>query len=144
MPEMFDHLDTAKRKVTKRGWEGLVLWEPDAAAMIRADGVFPRHGSYKWKPAQERDFVCVGWDEGKGKHKGRMGALLLAEWRNNKLVMISNVGTGFTDIERTQAMKWKYPCVVTIQFMFQQPDTRALREPRFIRRELNKKVSDLQ
>lgn len=156
LPETFTRLDIAQRKVRDREWEGLVLWQPSAEALIRLDGSSARHGSYKWKPIQERDFVCVGWDEGKGKHKGRMGALLLAEWSeglgsNQRLgrvtpgwVTIGNVGTGFTDRERSDAMKWKYPCVVTVQFMFQQPDTRALREPRFIRRETIKKVSDLR
>jgi ATP-dependent DNA ligase len=119
--------------------------------MIRADGVFPRHGSYKWKPTEERDFIAIGWNEGTGKHKGRMGALVIAEWQYGvnaagppKLVNIGNCGTGFSDAERVQAIKWKYPRVVTIQFMFQQPDTRALREPRFIRCEDGKKVTDLR
>jgi ATP-dependent DNA ligase len=151
MPETFARLDLAQRKVTSRKWEGLVLWDPNAPNKIRLDGINARHGNYKWKPVQERDFVAVGWDEGKGKHKGRMGYLVLAEWQYDadgigpaKLREIGHVGTGFTDTERTEAMRWKYPCVVSVQFMFQQPDSRALREPRFLKRETNKKVTDLK
>lgn len=151
VPETFTRLDLAQRKVHSKRWEGLVLWMRNAPHMIRLDGVYQRHGSYKWKPTQERDFIATGWEPGKGRLAKTMGKLIISEWQHGVdgagppiLTEICRVGTGFTDLEREAATTWKYPRVVTLKFMFQQEDTRALREPVFVRCEDGKKVKDLQ
>lgn len=48
------------------------------------------------------DIKCVGVEEGSGRNKGTLGALV-CEYKNNKV----NVGSGFTDYERHHF--WKHP-----------------------------------
>lgn len=55
---------------------------------------------YKLKTEVEDDYIVTGAQEGEGKHKGRLGALLVGQYHNNKLEQIMSVGGGFTDDER--------------------------------------------
>lgn len=52
----------------------------------------------KFKGELECDLKVVGWEEGTGKHAGRLGALVLASADN---ILQVNVGTGFSDADRT-------------------------------------------
>lgn len=154
LPEVVRGFKQGTHLVRTRGWEGLVLWERGAPNKIRMDGGQAyRHGCYKWLPVRMDDFIATGWNKGTGKHAHRMGSLDIGEWQDNPhrvrpttrtIVNICTVGTGFSDAERTEAMTWKYPMVVTLGFKFQQPDTRALREPRFIRRHPDKTVKEMR
>lgn len=49
----------------------------------------------KVKVMQTADLRIVGFEEGQGKHKGKLGAILV-EYKNN----IVRVGSGFSDVER--------------------------------------------
>lgn len=51
----------------------------------------------KFKGEQDCDLRCVGWEEGTGKNKGKLGALIL-ESEDGALRV--SVGTGFTDSMR--------------------------------------------
>lgn len=51
----------------------------------------------KFKGEEECDLLCVGWEEGTGKNKGKLGALVLES--ADKKVKVS-VGTGLTDSHR--------------------------------------------
>jgi ATP-dependent DNA ligase len=51
----------------------------------------------KFKGELDCDLICVDWEEGTGKNKGRLGALVLESACGN---LRTNVGTGFTDEHR--------------------------------------------
>ena len=51
----------------------------------------------KFKAELECDLLCVGWEEGTGRNKGKMGALVL---RSADGAVETNVGTGFSDEDR--------------------------------------------
>lgn len=97
----------------KQGHEGLVLISPDG---IR----------YKVKPKETIDVAVIGTVPGRGKHFGRMGALLTT---NGK------VGTGFTDAERT--LPWEPGEIIEVECMGLTPKGK-LRHPRFKRRRIDK------
>lgn len=142
-------MSKAEHAVKSKGWEGLVLWDADAPNNLRMDGKFARHGCNKWKPIKEGDFVALGWLPGSGANSEVVGKLRIAEYRKTPLdpkpllYAIGRVGSGFTKPQRTEAMTWKYPCVVQLEYNLQQPDTRALREPVFIRKRDDKTLKDL-
>jgi bifunctional non-homologous end joining protein LigD len=147
LPETVTLFDTGRRYVKARDWEGLVLWNKNACNILRMDGKPQRAGCYKWKPVANGDFVAIGWLPGKGRLAKTMGKLRIAEWHNGPapdLVEICNVGTGFDNATRDEAMTWKYPCVVELAYAFQQLDTRALREPVFLRTRPDKTVKKLR
>lgn len=121
------------RVVNSMGYEGLVL----------------RQGStwLKVKPAQSFDLLVLGVEEGKGKHKGRMGFLI---------TKMGKVGTGFTDKER--ADWWarreavnpatfhglpleRLKITIEIEAMQLTPDGK-LRHPRFIRERFDKNATE--
>jgi ATP-dependent DNA ligase len=53
----------------------------------------------KFKAELECDLMIVGWEEGTGKNKGRLGALICES--NDGLIRV-NVGSGYTDEQRTE------------------------------------------
>lgn len=68
----------------------------DAAIAGGAEGIiiYARGGKcYKYKRVLTHDVVVIGWQEGTGKYKGIMGALLTP---------MGKVGTGFTDAQRRE------------------------------------------
>ena len=150
LAKSWDRMEDAVNAAKRLGWEGLVLWDADAPNQLRMDGKFARHGSNKWKPVKEGDFIALGWLPGSGKNSKIMGKLRIAEFQWDKklktwvIVEICNVGGGFKQIERTEAMTWEYPCVVQLEYNLQQPDTRALREPVFIRKRPDKTIEDMR
>lgn len=87
-PGEHDVIDTLwKKHVLEANFEGLVI---------------RTNGAVKVKPIHTLDLAVIGVQEGTGRHRGRMGALLIAyrDW-NGRYVLASKVGTGFTDLERT-------------------------------------------
>ena len=54
-------------------------------------------GQIKFKGELECDLICVGWEEGTGKNKGKLGALVLQS--SDAKVNVS-VGTGLSDSQR--------------------------------------------
>jgi ATP-dependent DNA ligase len=56
----------------------------------------------KFKGELECDLICVDWQEGTGKNKGRLGALVLES--SDGLIKV-NVGSGFTDEQRDKYTK---------------------------------------
>jgi ATP-dependent DNA ligase len=144
LPECFDLFSQAKLKVKKHKWEGLVCWDANAPAVLRMNGKPARAGCYKWKPLQEGDFVAIGWEPGKGRLETTMGKLKIAEWQKGKLVEIGTVGSGFDDKQRDEAMRWKYPLVVELEYDKQEEDSRALRFPVFVRVHPDKTPEELR
>lgn len=110
-----DYIRVAMKEALKRQYEGLVL----------------RQGS-KWikiKSTVTHDLKVIGYQEGKGKHEGRMGALMTEKGK---------VGTGFTDAERTQFTDdYILGKIIEVEGM-ELTNEGKIRHPRFIRLRLDK------
>lgn len=120
------HLRCSLGEVIKQRGEGLMLRQPESLYVPKRSNTL-----LKVKTTQTAEGVVVGHDPGKGKHKGRMGALIVslrklgAECKGvgaGKLLEIMqrdsepkvNVGTGFTDHERENPPK--IGSVITYRF----------------------------
>lgn len=85
-------------EITTKGGEGLMFRNPNAAYEYKRSW-----NLLKFKPEDELDAVVYGVTEGKGKHKGRIGALMvyLPSLESEALPVIGfEVGSGLTDKER--------------------------------------------
>jgi DNA ligase-1 len=86
-----DHLRYELRRVEEAGGEGLMLRQPGSKYVAgRSDTLL------KVKTFRDAEAVVVGLEPGRGRHKGRMGAL------NVKIAdgTAFSIGTGFSDAER--------------------------------------------
>jgi len=91
------------------GQEGIILksrsgiWEDKRA----------RH-QIKFKGELECDLICVDWQEGTGKNKGKLGALVL---ESSDGVIKTSVGTGFPDDLRSILTKKKVKDkIITVKY----------------------------
>lgn len=106
---------TILKRVVDFGYEGLVLRQGDTWLKV--------------KPHVTYDLKVVGYQEGKGKHTGRMGALITE---------MGKVGTGFTDEDRERFTEdYIIGKVIELRGM-QVTEAGKLRHPRFIRERLDK------
>jgi DNA ligase-1 len=79
------------QSVVRAGGEGLMLHRADAMWMPgRSDAL------RKLKPQQDAEAVVIGHEPGKGRHQGRLGALVVQLPDGRAL----RLGTGFSDAER--------------------------------------------
>jgi ATP-dependent DNA ligase len=90
--ENFEEAQKIFEKFLAKGEEGTIL----KASNTPWEGKRSK-SQIKFKGELDCDLICVDWEEGTGKNKGRMGALVL-ESACGKLR--TNVGTGFTDEHR--------------------------------------------
>lgn len=126
------HLNDARALVKAGRWEGLVLWFKDQPTIVRNGGKPKRTGCAKDKPLNVGDFIAVSYELGNGSNRDVVGALNLKEvgpdgdWRS-----CGRVGGGFDDKTRREALTWKYPLVVKVEYDRQEPDTFNLRFPVF-------------
>ena len=67
----------------------------------------------KFKGELECDLVVVGWEEGTGKNKGRLGALVCES--SDGLIQV-NVGSGYTDEQREEYNKSVIGKIVTVKY----------------------------
>jgi bifunctional non-homologous end joining protein LigD len=141
MPRLTKSLAECIRRVQKRRWEGLVLWRADQATQVHLNRSPKRCNCYKFKPMVEGDFVATSYEIGKGRNGKVVGALNLgiygpwkAKWA---LIPMGNVGTGFSDRQRQEALRWKYPCVVEVKY--EKMSETGLRFPSFLRKREDKK-----
>ena len=79
--------------VVQAGGEGLMLHRADAPWQTGRSPVL-----LKLKPVQDADATVIGHVPGRGKHEGRLGALVVR--RDDGLVF--QLGTGLTDAQRDQ------------------------------------------
>jgi len=102
-----DHLRSELARIEALGGEGLMLREPGS------NYVAGRSSSLlKVKTFYDSEAVVVGHEPGKGKHKGRLGAVLVRLTDGTTFA----VGTGFTDAQRSAPP----PIGTTITFRFQE------------------------
>lgn len=94
-----EELNTAYQDFLAQGYEGAILKHPN--------GIYEcGRRSPNWlkiKPWMDCDLSIVGAVEGKGKHEGRLGKVILegmTEWNGETHAIKTECGTGFNDEER--------------------------------------------
>ena len=115
------------------GYEGIMIKDLDAPYECA------RSKSWlKWKPTITVDLEVIGIEEGTGRNKGRLGALVCSGNDHGKDITV-NAGSGFSDKERKQL--WEDRNAIfgrTVEIMADaitqnQDGTYSLRFPRFVR-----------
>ena len=86
-----DIIDYYLKHVSKMRLEGLMLIRDSKYQCKRHTGIL------KVKSFYFSDVRIVGYEEGEGKHKGRLGAFII-DFKGNKV----NVGSGYTDEQRQE------------------------------------------
>jgi ATP-dependent DNA ligase len=116
-------------KVVRDGGEGVIL---------KATGsyYFEDTRSHDWikvKKTDTYDGVIIGMNEGEGKYKGTLGALVIGQYKDGELVEVATI-SGMTDDERK--MFWnedvRYLTKV-VEFEAQEKTDGRYRHPRFVR-----------
>lgn len=113
----------ANAMVRQGGYDGAIIRRKDAPWTT---GASKNGEAIKVKPVQSLDLRAVAWFDGKGKHAGRAGGIVV-EYRG----VTTQVGTGFSDAERvTIASQGTRNQIAEVEFMELTADGK-LREPRF-------------
>lgn len=108
-----DHARQVMKGVLREGGEGLMFREPASLYQRKRSNTL-----LKWKDLLTAEGVVVAHEPGKGKHEGRLGALVVSLSTVNRQPGASaatlkvlregdcvNVGTGFTDYQREHPPK---------------------------------------
>ncbi len=121
------------RDMVAQGYEGIMIKDPAAAYECK------RSASWlKMKPFIEVSLGVVGVEEGTGRNRGRLGALICEGQDDGKNISV-NVGSGFTDEARKESWAARDSLVgqvveVRADAVTQNQDgTYSLRFPRFLR-----------
>lgn len=115
------------------GYEGIMIKDLDAPYECTRSKFW-----LKWKPTITVDLQVIGIEEGTGRNKGRLGALVCAGNDHGKDITV-NAGSGFTDSERDQFwIDRNFVFGRTVEIMADaitqnQDGTYSLRFPRFVR-----------
>lgn len=113
---------------------GKFIAEGHEGAIVKAiKGKYEFKRSHNWmkiKPLETVDLEVIGFEEGEGKNKGKLGAMVVDFEGKN-----CSVGTGYSDEERDEI--WKNPekylgALVEISYM-ERTDDGLMRHNRFIR-----------
>lgn len=118
----FQELERLRDAYIDQGFEGAMLKRDVPYNFKRSDALL------KLKTFQELDGVIVGKFEGKGKHKGKLGGLIVSHDNTT-----TEVGSGFTDEQREQF--WNMDLIDEIVEVKYQNKTKtgSLRFPVFLR-----------
>lgn len=94
-----DHANDMLLQIEEYGGEGLMLRHP--TALYNPNGKRTSN-ILKVKTMHDAEAIVIGHELGKGKHQGRMGALLCVNSSEEANVKTKTfkIGSGFTDIER--------------------------------------------
>lgn len=134
-------LSEAISMVKKNGWEGLVVWRKDQRTMVQMNGTPKRINCWKLKPISEEDVVAYDFQKGKGKNANVVGKFLISDRKDgNGWAPMGRCGTGLDDKTRKEALSWKYPCVIQIEY--DQKSEKGFRFPVFRRLRLDKKPKE--
>ncbi|MBS0263060.1 MAG: DNA ligase [Planctomycetes bacterium] len=116
-----EHLQTELQRVEAVGGEGLMLRQPGSLYEVGRSNTL-----LKVKTFHDAEAVVVDHVAGKGRHKGRLGALVVHLADGTEF----SVGTGFSDKERETPP----PVGSTITFRYQELSTGGVpRFPSFVR-----------
>jgi len=140
LPHIMVDLDTAAgrdqlmryaKDQVNAGFEGIMIKDVNAPYECKRNTFW-----MKFKPVHDYDLTVIGIEEGTGKNKGRMGALVCEGIDNGKHITV-NVGSGYTDVERQSYWDFKdsiigQTAVVMADAITQNQDgSYSLRFPRF-------------
>jgi DNA ligase-1 len=78
------------------GYEGIMIKSVDAPYVCKRADYW-----MKWKPTITVDLTIVGFEEGTGRNKGRLGAIIYEGIDNGRNIHV-NVGSGFSDSDRDE------------------------------------------
>jgi bifunctional non-homologous end joining protein LigD len=125
VPQILNGVGVTMERAKAEGWEGIVCWLWEDTTEVRDGGKPKRTGCIKWKPKREQDFIATGYFLGSGELSNVVGGFTIAEilpdgsgkWRD-----CGKVGTGLDAQMRKDALKWKYPCVLSVEFDKQEPE----------------------
>jgi DNA ligase-1 len=128
-----DQLDRYGKDSVAQGFEGIMIKDLEAPYQCKRTVDW-----LKWKPVITVDLKVIDVEEGTGKNKGRLGALVCHGVDHGKTITV-NVGSGFNDDERTDF--WNNRSMVigqTVEILCDiitknQDGTYSLRFPRFTR-----------
>jgi DNA ligase-1 len=142
MPGMEVDLDTAEGRETmhqfatasvEQGYEGIMIKDLGSPYECK------RSSSWlKWKPTITVDLNIVAVEQGTGRNKDRLGALICEGEDNGRRITV-NVGSGFSDSDRDQywAARDQLPGriveVMADAITQNQDGSYSLRFPRFVR-----------
>jgi DNA ligase-1 len=115
------------------GFEGIMIKDMEAPYECKRNTFW-----MKWKPVITVDLPVIALEEGTGRNKGRLGALVCSGNDHGKDITV-NVGSGFSDTERDLFWKQQSDVVgrtaeILCDVITQNQDgTYSLRFPRFVR-----------
>ena len=115
------------------GFEGIMIKDMEAPYECKRNTFW-----MKWKPVITVDLPVIALEEGTGRNKGRLGALVCSGSDHGKDITV-NVGSGFSDTERDLFWNQKSDVVGrTVEILCDvitqnQDGTYSLRFPRFVR-----------
>jgi DNA ligase 1 len=131
--EGHDQFNHYCKDMVSQGFEGVMVKSLDAPYECK------RNTSWmKYKPVLTVDLEVVGVEEGTGRNKGRLGALVCHGVDHGKEISV-NVGSGFSDSDRTDYWENRNLIVgqtaeILCDVITQNQDgTYSLRFPRFVR-----------
>jgi DNA ligase-1 len=142
LPHLQVDLDTSEGKsqferyakdMVNAGFEGIMIKNLDAPYLCKRSTDW-----MKWKPTITVDLEVIGLEEGTGRNKGRLGALVCNGVDDGKEITV-NAGSGFSDAERDSLWEDRNLIVGrTVEVMADavtqnQDGTYSLRFPRFVR-----------
>ena len=126
-------IDRYAKDMVTAGFEGIMIKDLDSPYICK------RSTSWmKWKPTITVDLEVIGLEEGTGRNKDRLGALVCHGVDDGKEITV-NAGSGFSDAERDSL--WEDRNLIfgrTVEIMADaitqnQDSTYSLRFPRFVR-----------
>lgn len=130
--------DSAKERVSRLGWEGLVLTDAFYQLAWRLDGAKGKEprptGCYKYKLPTEDDFFVTG--EGRIWHPdGRLKEVILQQYdpASGTAFSCGKLGTFTAEVRNRLAAKRLKTTVLQVAFERRNPDTGKLRFARFER-----------
>ena len=142
LPHIIVDLDTEEGKKqlqsyantqVSAGFEGIMIKELEAPYECSRNTFW-----MKWKPTITVDLEVVDLEEGTGRNKGRLGALVCEGVDDGKTIKV-NVGSGFSDSDRNDYWSNRNDVVgqtaeILCDIITQNQDgTYSLRFPRFVR-----------
>lgn len=116
--ERYAQLETLLKRIDTDGGEGVMLHHKNNAYQ---NGI--SNGLIKLRTHQDSEAIIVGYEPGKGKYTGKMGAIWVQTSDNIRF----KIGSGFSDLERANPP----PIGSTVQFRFNGYTDRGI--PRFAR-----------
>ena len=128
-----NQLERYAKDMVTAGFEGIMIKNLDAPYICKRSTDW-----MKWKPTITVDLEVIGLEEGTGRNKGRLGALVCNGVDDGKEITV-NAGSGFSDAERDSL--WEDRNLIfgrTVEIMADaitqnQDGTYSLRFPRFVR-----------